>query len=179
MKKRFVVDVNVPDDATTEDVANDLKLAIMKTDGEQHLEHMNWEPIPMTDPKVTPVQPVVLTGTKVTSKDLSNTGDVMFIVEQTRQKIFSAKRLPGDEDGYETEKVLLERLADEANKGELDFTDAPVVFYQYNWAELNPEEKPRNRYNDTADWKEIWPHADMDEELPATRIDLDEGELHE
>ncbi len=173
MKQTFLVRVDVADGTTPSDVAESIEKIIEASDGEQHLDLMNFEPIPMTDPKVTPVKPVVMTGTKVTSKDLDNLDDAMLIVEQTRQKIFSAKRLPGDEDGYKTSEMLLERLSDEARKGELDFTDAPVVFYQYNDAAIYPDDKPRHRYHDLADWKEIWPPCDLEEELPATRIDLE------
>ena len=46
MKQTFLVTVDV-DDCKQADVAKDIEKAIMATDGEQHLELMNWEPIPI------------------------------------------------------------------------------------------------------------------------------------
>ena len=65
MKQTFLLTVDVADDTPSADVAQSIERVIESTDGGQHLELMNFEPIPMLNPTVTPVAKIEVADPKV------------------------------------------------------------------------------------------------------------------
>lgn len=149
MKQTFLVTVSVDDDCSPADVAKDIELAIATTDGEQHAEHVNWEPIPMFEPKVKPVAQIKVTDPKNFPDPTKYHGVLM---EETRTKLFVRTHEDMEDPGEDWWKFQ-EELEAKARTGELHshFNDVPGFHYQYTGGYIDEDGVSQ----DTFEWKDF------------------------
>ena len=167
MKQTFLVTVSVDDDCSPADVAKDIELAIAATDGEQHAEHVNWEPIPMFEPKVKPVAQIKVADPKNFTDPTKYHGVLM---EETRTKLF-VRTYEDLEDPADIEadwwKFQCE-LEAKARAGELHshFNDAPGFHYQYTGGYID-----KNLIIcDTFEWKDFPNDSTRGNQIPIEEI---------
>lgn len=156
----FKLTVSVDDNARPEDVAEDLGKLVKSTDGEQHLELMNFEPEALRNPVVQAVS----TLSNVPVESVSNKDDLIVVVEQTRWKTFVRRRTQQVGDDYgpgEEWHEFVDELADKASRGELNFDDTPARYYQMAKGEVCDD----GTTDYVGDWDEIWPIKTGHEEV--------------
>lgn len=164
MKQTFLVTVSVDDDCSPADAAKDIEFAIAETDGEQHAEHINWEPIRMSNPTVTPVAQIKVANSKDFRDPTKYHGVLM---EETRTKLFVRTR--GDrEDSEDGWWELQAELVARARVGELHshFNDVPGFRYQYNGGYIDKD----GVVQDTFDWKYFQNDSTKNVEIPIEEI---------
>ena len=141
MKQRFIVDVEVAEGTHDEDVANDIKLALTLTDGEQHVEAANWEPIPMSDVKVQPA----FKGPDPKMKDIDKDHCVRVVIDEHRQKIFSFN-VPEGKDVGDHFWDCAEKVKQAYDRDHDILADAETYGFEYNDPDCE------------FDWKEHFPN---------------------
>lgn len=164
MKQTFLVTVSVGDDCSPADVAKDIEFAIAETDGEQHVEHINWEPIRMLNPTVTPVAQIKVANAKDFRDPTKYHGVLM---EETRTKLFvrTHEDRQDSEDGWW--KFQAELVA-RARDGELHshFNDVPGFRYQYNGGYIDKD----GVIQDTLEWKDFPNDSTRGTQIPIEEI---------
>lgn len=164
MKQTFLVTVSVDDGCSPADGAKDIEFAIAETDGEQHVEHINWEPIRMLNPTVTPVAQIKVAN----AKDFRDpTKYHVVLMEETRTKLFvrTHEDREDSEDGWW--KFQAELVA-RARVGELHshFNDVPGFRYQYNGGYIDKD----GVIQDTFGWKYFYNDSAKNVEIPIEEI---------
>ena len=168
MKIKMMVEVEVDDGTSADVVADDLSKLVRATDGEQHLDTMNWAPTEMRSPVVTPMN-IVSLGKPHSLEELKDMPYAALLVEQVRQKVFAVK-LRDCDDANDICRQIDDELRNAADNGELDFTDAPVAFYQTAW--MNGVE----RYDGGlvpevfTEWDEFWDRRKDKQEIPVEML---------
>ena len=167
MEQIFLVRVDVADGTPAADVAESIEKVIESVDGEQHLDLMNFEPIPMLNPKVSPVVQIKVTEPKNFADPTKYHGVLM---EETRTKLFvrthedmeDPKDIEDDWWKFQTE------LEEKARSGELHshFDDAPGFHYQYTGGYIDKD----GTIQDTFDWKDFPNDSTREVEIPIEEI---------
>lgn len=164
MKQTFLVTVSVDDDCSPADVAKDIEFAIAATDGEQHVEHINWEPTKMLNPTATPVAQIKVADSKDFTDPTKYHGVLM---EETRTKLFVRTNEDMEDPGDDWWKFR-EELEAKARSGELHshFNDAPGFHYQYTGGYIDKD----GVIQDTLEWKDFPNDSTRNVEIPIEEI---------
>ena len=164
MKQTFLVTVSVDDDCSPADVAKDIEFAIAATDGEQHVEHINWEPIQMLNPTATPVAQIKVADSKDFTDPTKYHGVLM---EETRTKLFVRTHEDMEDPGDDWWKFQ-EELEAKARSGELHshFNDAPGFHYQYTGGYIDKD----GVIQDTLEWKDFPNDSTRGTQIPIEEI---------
>lgn len=164
MKQSFILTVDVVEGTSAEDVAKSLEKVIKAVDGKQHLDLMNFEPIKMLNPTVTPVAQIKVANSKDFRDPTKYHGVLM---EETRTKLFVRTREDREdsEDGW---WKLQAELVARAKVGELHghFNDVPGFRYQYNGGYIDKD----GVVQDTFDGKYFRNDSTKNVEIPIEEI---------
>ena len=167
MKQTFLVSVDVAEGTPTVDVAQSLKKVIEAVDGEQHLDLMNFEPIQMLNPTVTPVAQIKAADPKNFPDPTKYHGVLM---EETRTKLFVRTH----EDMEDPADIAADwwkfqcELEAKARAGELHshFNDVPSFHYQYTGGYID-----KNLIIcDTFEWKDFPNDSTRGNQIPIEEI---------
>ena len=149
MKYRITFELETDQPVLAADINDELKKRFMSVDGKQHLELMNWEPIPMAIDKINIgiVNEVPIDTTKM----------VGVFVEEVRQKKFwfTIPREYGEDDDIgDFYDHCVDSIHKALHNGSLDGDQAPLVYMNYTDAD------------ELYEWKDIWPERCTSVEIP-------------
>ena len=131
MIKQVTMTIEVPDGTNLQDIRSTISNLLLQSDGEQHLELMNFEPVPVKVVQPTTMEFANKIDVEKAKKQMTVAdGEVAVMVYEKRSKVFMFN-VPGDKDPDDAYWDCAHRIEAAYSAGILPMDDALTESIEY------------------------------------------------